>query len=77
VSERSTGWDRHAAEQRRAWLRLTYAERLRWLEEAKRFHGVALGAARRRPTNEAIAQSPDSTSGDPGRAGDGDIKEPH
>lgn len=31
------GWKVHEAQQRRAWLRLTPAERLAWLEEAKRF----------------------------------------
>jgi hypothetical protein len=43
----SSGWQRHAEEQRRAWLRLSFAERLRWLEQAKRFQQVALGAARK------------------------------
>jgi hypothetical protein len=31
------GWDLHAREQMRAWLRLTPAERLAWLEQAKDF----------------------------------------
>lgn len=35
------GWKRHEAEQRRAWMRLTPAERLAWLEEAKRFAAAA------------------------------------
>lgn len=47
MTERPSGWDRHADQQRRAWLRLSYAERLRWLEQAKQFQQVALGAARR------------------------------
>lgn len=47
MKDREQGWEIHVEEQRRRWLRLTYAERLRWLEQAKRFHAVALGAARR------------------------------
>jgi hypothetical protein len=35
------GWERHEAEQRRAWMKLTPAERLAWLEEAKRFAELA------------------------------------
>ena len=35
------GWRAHEEEQRRAWLRLTPAERLAWLEEAKRFAEMA------------------------------------
>ena len=42
------GWADHEAQQRRAWLALTYVQRLRWLEDAKRFYAIALGAARRR-----------------------------
>ena len=44
------GWKVHEAEQRRAWLRLTPAERLAWLEEAKRF---AEAAKRARKTSVA------------------------
>jgi hypothetical protein len=33
----SRGWGGHEHDQRVAWLRLSYAERLRWLEEAKAF----------------------------------------
>ncbi len=47
LTERS-GWEQHRAEQRRAWLSLSHAERLRWLENAKRFAKAALEAARRR-----------------------------
>jgi hypothetical protein len=50
---RSAGFEAHRREQRRAWLRLTYRERLRWLEQAKRFAARALGAARRRRSREA------------------------
>jgi len=39
VSEQ--GWKVHEAEQRRAWLQLTPAQRLAWLEEAKRFTEAA------------------------------------
>ena len=42
------GWEQHGEAQRRAWLRLSYAERLRWLEQAKRFAQLALASARRR-----------------------------
>lgn len=35
-------------EQRRAFLRLTYLQRLEWLEQAKRFAARALEAARAR-----------------------------
>ena len=47
MNERS-GWEQHREEQRRAWLRLSHAERLRWLEQAKRFARLALEAARKR-----------------------------
>lgn len=40
------GWATHAAEQRRAWRRLTPAQRLAWLWQAKLFARRALGAAR-------------------------------
>jgi hypothetical protein len=35
------GWKLHEKEQRMAWLRLTPAQRLAWLEEAKRFAEAA------------------------------------
>ena len=38
----------HREAQRRAWLRLSHVERLRWLEQAKRFARLALEAARKR-----------------------------
>jgi predicted flap endonuclease-1-like 5' DNA nuclease len=41
------GWRKGEREQIRARLSLTHAERLRWLEQAKRFARSALGAARR------------------------------
>lgn len=44
-----SGWDRHQAEQRRAWLRLSYAERLAWLEQAKAFVAAARAVVRPRP----------------------------
>jgi len=43
-----TGFDEHRREQRRAWLRLTYRQRLEWLEQAKRFAARALEAAKQR-----------------------------
>jgi len=43
-----SGFERHRREQRRAWLRLSYRERLEWLEQAKRFATRALEAARER-----------------------------
>lgn len=46
--ERSRNFERHRAEQRRAWLRLSYRERLEWLEQARRFAAKALAAARKR-----------------------------
>jgi hypothetical protein len=42
------GWEEHRSEQQRAWLRLTYRQRLEWLEGAKRFAARALEAARLR-----------------------------
>jgi len=39
-------WERHAEEQRRAWRRLTPAQRLAWLWQAKLFARKALGRAR-------------------------------
>jgi hypothetical protein len=45
--ERAEGWRAHVVEQRRAWQRLSHADRLAWLEQAKRFCAEALGAARR------------------------------
>jgi hypothetical protein len=35
------GWELHEEEQRIAWLQLTPAQRLAWLEEAKRFAEAA------------------------------------
>jgi hypothetical protein len=52
MTDRERGWELHVVEQRRHWLRLSYEERLRWLEQAKRFHAVALGAARHRGIND-------------------------
>jgi hypothetical protein len=41
------GWAEHEKEQRRAWMRLSYQQRLDWLEQMKEFCREALGAARR------------------------------
>lgn len=43
----SDGWAEHQRQQRRVWLALTPLQRILWLEGAKRFHAIALGAARR------------------------------
>jgi hypothetical protein len=53
---RENGWTAHEEEQRLAWLRLTPAQRLTWLEEAKRFADLA---RRARKTN--IASRPPKT----------------
>ena len=45
---RDAGFEAHRHEQRRAWLRLNYQQRLEWLEQAKRFAARALEAARAR-----------------------------
>ena len=45
-------WERHLEEQARSWLRLTYEQRLAWLEGAKEFTREALGAAHRRPASK-------------------------
>lgn len=44
-----SGWDQHQREQRLARLALSHRERLAWLEQAKAFVRVALGAARTSP----------------------------
>jgi hypothetical protein len=49
----ASGFERHRREQRRAWLRLGYRERLDWLEQAKRFAARALAAARERARSGA------------------------
>ena len=41
-------FDAQRREQIRAWLRTSYAQRLAWLEQAKRFAASALAAARAR-----------------------------
>ncbi len=47
-TELARGFALHEEAQRRAWLALSYRERLIWLEEAKRFAARALAAAARR-----------------------------
>lgn len=44
----SRAFDDHRSEQRRAWLRLTYRQRIEWLEQAKQFAARALEAAKKR-----------------------------
>jgi hypothetical protein len=48
MNKTERAWEIHEREQMRARLALDYSERLRWLEQMKRFTRVALGAARRR-----------------------------
>lgn len=48
TDDAARSFERHRGEQRRAWLRLSYRERLEWLEQAKRFAAKALAAARKR-----------------------------
>jgi predicted GIY-YIG superfamily endonuclease len=43
------GWKLHEEEQRMAWLQLTPAQRLAWLEEAKRFAEAARRARKIKP----------------------------
>lgn len=50
------GWKLHEKEQRMAWLRLTPAQRLAWLEEAKRF-AEAAKRARKVPADDRQSQS--------------------
>jgi hypothetical protein len=45
--ERERGFSLHEETQRRAWLALTYRQRLAWLEEAKRFAERALAGRKR------------------------------
>ena len=49
------GWKTHEEEQRSAWLKLTPAQRLAWLEDAKRF----AEAAKRARKTSAAARSGD------------------
>ena len=46
-----SGWDQHQVDQRRAWLRLSYAERLAWLEQAKAFVATVRASAGPRPAS--------------------------
>lgn len=46
------GFEVHRREQRRSWLRLSYRQRLDWLEQAKRFATRAVAAARARARHE-------------------------
>jgi len=51
--DRDRGFALQREAQRRAWLALSYRERLAWLEEAKRFAALALAAAGRRQRGPA------------------------
>ena len=48
--DQADAWKTHELEQRRNWQRLTPAERLAWLWQAKLFARRALAAARSRRT---------------------------
>jgi len=52
-ADREHGFALHREAQRRAWLALSHRERLEWLEEAKRFAALALGAARQGHRDDA------------------------
>ena len=52
----------HEAEQRRAWLALTAAQRLDWLAQAKRFCARALGAASGARRNLPVSRSSGSAA---------------
>jgi len=43
-------WKVHQREQRLSWLKLSYAERLLWLDQAKQFAATAISAAQNRNT---------------------------
>jgi hypothetical protein len=63
---RPDGWRTHEAEQLRAWMRLSFLERLRWLDQAKRFAALAVEAARkRRESCAAAAQTRDDFESPP------------
>jgi len=47
-AERAAAWEQHEREQRRAWRKLSYRQRLDWLWQAKLFAAKALAAARSR-----------------------------
>jgi hypothetical protein len=52
----TSSFEAHRREQRRAWLRLSYRQRLDWLEQAKRFAARAVAAARARGRRERRAR---------------------
>lgn len=57
MSDQSKGsWDLHADEQRLAWKRLSYHQRLLWLEQAKDFARMALVAAAARSSAVKLGQ---------------------
>ena len=52
-ASRTAAFAEHAREQQRAWLRLTYRQRLDWLWQAKLFAARALRAAEERRAGKA------------------------
>lgn len=55
--EGSGNWDSHADEQRKTWKRLSYHQRLLWLEQAKDFARMALDAAAARAKAAKLVSS--------------------
>lgn len=64
------GWRTHEAEQLRAWMSMSCLERLRWLDQAKRFAALALEAARKRrqPVAPSAQAGEDTEKPPPGAA---------
>ena len=52
ASDAAAGWAAHDDEQRRAWRRLSPAQRLEWLEQAKEFAAQARAAAAARQASK-------------------------
>jgi hypothetical protein len=52
-ARRKSAFSEHAREQQRAWLRLTYRQRLDWLWQAKLFAARAVRAAEERRAGKA------------------------
>lgn len=51
------GWEDHALEQGRRWARLAPLDRLRWLDEAKRFVLASRAFPRHRAADRPIRES--------------------
>ncbi len=57
------GWEAHEAEQRRAWLQTSPAQRLAWLEQAIAFAHQAGALPRHDPADDAASEKRDRGSG--------------